>query len=149
MNMDSFQIGTPESEGDFVHYYDLRWRILRAPWGQPKGSEKDEHENNAYHVCAKFVSGEIIGVGRLHTISPGVAQIRYMAIDENYRNQGMGKRIYLYLEYKAKQSGIKTIIVDARENAVGFYQSMGFRITGIGHTLFNQIKHKVMEKELL
>ncbi len=144
-----FNIGVPATPQEFEQYYELRWRILRAPWDQPRGSEKDEYEKTAVHVCIKSDTGMVVGLGRLHTVSAGIAQIRYMAIDENYRNQGMGKRIYLYLEYKAKQSGIKTIIVDARENAVGFYQSMGFRITGIGHTLFNQIKHKVMEKELL
>lgn len=141
-----FKIQPPESKQDYADYYELRWRILRAPWGQARGSEKDEFEDIAQHVCIKSDSGEIIGVGRLNTVEPEIAQIRYMAIGENFRHLGLGKQIYLYLEDIAITSGINKIKVDARLNAVGFYESMGFKITGDGHTLFNTIQHKVMEK---
>ena len=31
----------PKTKEDFKKYYDLRWRILRKPWNQPRGSEKE------------------------------------------------------------------------------------------------------------
>ena len=34
----------PETAEEFDAYYNLRWMVLRAPWNQPTGSEKDEYE---------------------------------------------------------------------------------------------------------
>ena len=31
---------SPNSDQDFEKYYELRWRILRKPWGQPKISNE-------------------------------------------------------------------------------------------------------------
>jgi ribosomal protein S18 acetylase RimI-like enzyme len=144
--MDCFKIVAPKGTKDFGEYYDLRWRILREPWGQPRGSEKDNFENRAIHVCVKSNAGDIIGVGRLNKAKPAVAQIRYMAVDEQYRKQGIGRMICQYLENEARKQGYTSIILDSRINAVGFYQKLGYEITGDGHTLFDSIEHKVMEK---
>jgi N-acetylglutamate synthase-like GNAT family acetyltransferase len=144
-----YKIQSPESDQDYLDYYELRWRILRAPWGQVRGAEKDEFEDLSHHVCVKTDSDEIIGAGRLHTVQPGIAQIRYMAIDEDFRQTGIGRKIYQYLEDIARKSNIKKIFVDARINAVGFYEQMGFIITGDGHTLFDDIQHKIMEKKII
>jgi DNA-binding HxlR family transcriptional regulator/N-acetylglutamate synthase-like GNAT family acetyltransferase len=138
----------PESPRQLIDYYDLRWRILRAPWHQPPGSEKDEFEETAEHLAIQTSDGKIIGTGRLHKVRPDEAQIRYMAVEENYRGQGVGEMIYKHLESIAMRSGIKRIIVNARLPAVGFYERQGFRVTADGHTLFDEIKHKVMEKDL-
>ena len=78
-------ITSPDSQEDFEKYYSLRWKLLRYPWNQPKGSEKDEFEDTAFHVMI-CENGRIpVGVGRLHINNDGEAQIRYMAGEEiNY-----------------------------------------------------------------
>jgi hypothetical protein len=43
------EIRSPETVEEFMQYYELRWRLLRKPWNQPKGSEKDEKEDEAFH----------------------------------------------------------------------------------------------------
>ncbi len=73
------EIRAPKTKKEQEEYYNLRWEILRKPWNQPKGSEKDEYENDAIHIAA-FVNGKIIGVGRIHFNSKEEAQIRYMAV---------------------------------------------------------------------
>lgn len=75
---------SPETEEEFKNYYRFKWKVLREPWNQPKGSEKDDFEREAFHfmVCK---DSEIIGVGRLHFNSDIEAQIRYMAVKEIYR----------------------------------------------------------------
>ncbi len=40
----SIRIKQPETEDEFRSYYQLRWKLLRAPWKQPEGSEIDEIE---------------------------------------------------------------------------------------------------------
>ena len=39
----------PKSSEEFRKYYNLRYEILRKPWGQPKGSERDDGEDMSSH----------------------------------------------------------------------------------------------------
>ncbi len=143
----SFELRSPQGTEEFDQYYDLRWRILRAPWQQDRGSEKDQFEDTAIHVAA-YESGRLVGVGRLHKTSEDEAQIRYMAVEENCRGKGFGQAIYHHLESEARKMGIKKIYVHARLPVLDFYKLMGFNITGDGPTLFDSIQHKIMEKTL-
>ena len=96
-------IKQPETEKEFEAYYDLRWSILREPWQQPKGSEKDDLENESFHVMACDEKNKVVGVGRLHFNNKIEAQIRYMAVAAEYTKKGTGKLILETLEEKAKQ----------------------------------------------
>ncbi|MES0327210.1 MAG: GNAT family N-acetyltransferase [Gammaproteobacteria bacterium] len=139
-------IKQPETEKEFEAYYHLRWRILRQPWHQSKGSEKDELENESFHIMVCDENNEIIGVGRLHFNSKSEAQIRYMAVDPEHTNQGIGKSILNALEEKSRQEHCTTIILDARELAVNFYEKQGYNIVNESHLLFDSIQHYKMKK---
>jgi predicted GNAT family N-acyltransferase len=142
------KVVTPQTQQDRQAYFDLRWRLLRAPWQQPKGSEQDVLEDKAYHVMVKAETGEIVGVGRIHEVSAGQWQIRYMAVDEGYRGQGIGAMILRQLESHAQSQSAKQIILNARETAIGFYSRHGYQVCGDAPTLFGVIKHKYMQKIL-
>ncbi len=138
----------PTSEKDFELYYDLRWRILRAPWKQQKGSEKDELENKSIHVMVCNEDRIPIGVGRAHFNSIEEAQIRYMAVEEGWQGKGIGGMLLSYLEKKIKMKGAKFIVLNARDNAVKFYQKHNYKIIKEAHTLFGIIPHYEMKKVL-
>ena len=140
-------LAIPETEIDFAKYYRVRFDVLRKPWHQPKGSEKDAGDNTSHHVC--LLNGDdVIGVCRLQINSADEAQIRYMAVSENYRRQKLGDVMLLYFENLAKQMEIKTIILQAREIAVGFYKHNGYEITEKTFLLFGEIQHYLMRKEV-
>ena len=42
--------------------------------------------------------GKIIGVGRLHFVNIKESQIRYMAVDKNFRKKGVGNAIEMKVE---------------------------------------------------
>jgi N-acetylglutamate synthase-like GNAT family acetyltransferase len=140
-------VRVPLTDEEFDKYYDLRWRILRAPWNQPKGSEKDELEGKSIHIIA-INEGEIVGCGRIHFNSIDEAQIRYMAVENELQGRGIGKLILNELEQKALEKGAKKIILNARENAVKFYDKNGYKIVKESHTLFGEIKHFLMRKDI-
>jgi len=140
-------VRVPLTDEEFDKYYDLRWRILRAPWNQPKGSEKDELEGKSIHIIA-IIEGEIVGCGRIHFNSIDEAQIRYMAVENELQGRGIGKLILNELEQKALEKGAKKIILNARENAVKFYDKNGYKIVKESHTLFGEIKHFLMRKDI-
>lgn len=123
--------------------------MLRAPWNQPRGSERDELESLATHVTARDDGGRLVGIGRVHASAPGVAQIRYMATLENCRRRGIGRAIVERLEAVAAAGGATLIRLNAREPAVGFYERLGYEVAGDGPTLFGTIRHKRMVKRLM
>lgn len=141
------EISEPKTKEEFEAYYDLRFRVLREPWGQPRGSEKDELEDKAVYVMA-CEAGKVIGCGRLHLNSKEEAQIRYMAVDGKYRGKGVGKSILAGLENKAREKKTKYIVLNSRDTAVGFYERNGYKIVGKSHTLFGSIPHFKMRKEI-
>ena len=137
------EIREPKKE-EFDSYYNFRWELLRKPWSQPKGSEKDDFEDTAYHLVA-IDKNKIIGIGRLHKNSDEEGQIRFMVVDENFRNEGIGKAILDKLHEKAKKLNLKKIILNARKDAVKFYERQGYKKIAQAHTLFGEIEHFKME----
>jgi predicted GNAT family N-acyltransferase len=141
-------IRPPAGESEFEAYYALRWRILREPWGQPPGSEKDEFEDRAIHLAAWDDAGGLIGVGRVHRVGGDSGQIRYMAVDLGQRTHGVGKAILRELEVRAVAAGMQKIKLNSRQDAVPFYEKYGYQILKPAPTLFGQIPHFEMWKRL-
>lgn len=136
----------PSTPSDFEKYYQLRWEILRKPWDQPKGSEKDDAEATSIHAMVLDDADECVGVSRLQMNSPEEAQVRFMAVRDDQQGKGLGKMLMQYLEEKAKTSGAKKIILQSRENAVPFYLSIGYSVTEKTFRLWDIIQHYRMEK---
>ncbi len=139
---------SPKSSEDFDKYYQLRWQVLRKPWGKPPGSEQDDLEQQSFHRMIVDENQQVLAVGRLERTSQFQGQIRYMAVSENSQGHGLGKQIISALEQQAKQLGLKSIELKARENAVGFYENIGYQQQGFSHLLFDEIKHFTMTKSL-
>jgi len=139
---------TPQSTVQLERYYDLRWRVLRAPWEQPRGSEKDELESEAQHSMIVDAHGQALAVGRVHFNSPTEAQVRFMAVEPTAQGRGLGSVILSDLEARARAAGATRIVLNARENVRLFYEKHGFTVTGPAPTLFGEVKHVRMSKEL-
>lgn len=142
------QIVEPSTPEQYRQYYDLRWRILCAPWNQPRGIERDPSDDSSIHLMAVDDRGGVLGVGRLHFNSPTQAQIRFMAIETAHQRNGAGSRLLQALEQRARQAGAGEVVLNARDTALGFYSHHGYRSEGPGHLLFNCIAHERMRKRL-
>ncbi|GAA5132334.1 bifunctional GNAT family N-acetyltransferase/hotdog fold thioesterase [Thalassotalea piscium] len=138
----------PQNPQEYEQYYQLRWQTLRAPWQQPLGSEQDELETQSVHRMVINEQGQVIAIGRLHFTNHNNAQIRYMAVADSFHGQGLGRVIIDALEQVAKKFGVATITLNAREQAVGFYQKLGYQGDLVSHVLFGEIKHIAMHKLL-
>jgi len=139
----------PTTSEEFNKYYNLRYEILRKPWGQPPGSERDEEEETSIHrMIIDNQTGNALSVGRLQFNSTHEAQIRYMAVANDVQGKGLGSQIISSLEDVARGKGSKQIILSARENALQFYKNNGYKIVKKTHLLFGEIQHWLMEKEL-
>ena len=140
--------GPPRTAAERTAYYELRWKILRAPWNQPRGSECDDREEDARHAVIVLAGGEVAAVGRIHLETAGTARLRYMAVAPAWRGHGLGRRLLQLLEAWARDMGAGTVVLDARRGAVDFYRRHGYEVLGPGHTLFGNIEHLRMRRRL-
>ncbi len=139
----------PKTESEFEKYFNLRFEILRKPWNQPKSSTKDEWEEQSIHVLMLDENGEAIACGRLQINSKDEGQIRSMAVRDDMQGKGFGKKIIEYIESKAQELKLKYITLDARINAVKFYENCGYKVIGESYLLFGLIQHYKMEKAVV
>jgi len=142
------EIRAPKNQQEWDKYYQLRWEVLRMPWNQPVGSEKDNSEDGAIHFIAIDETNEISGVCRLQKNSETEGQIRFMAVSEKAQGKGIGKLLITAAEKKAKELGMNYIILQSRENAVPFYQACNYSILEKTFLLFDSIQHYLMTKKL-
>jgi GNAT superfamily N-acetyltransferase len=140
-------ITQPKSKEDFERYFELRWRLLREPWKQPKGSEKDELEERSLHIMVCHKDRVPVAVGRAHFNTDTEAQIRFMAVEPRYQKTGLGTVVLKKLEEEVRQLGAKYVILHSRDAAISFYEKNGYKIVAPSHTLFETIPHFLMKKD--
>lgn len=75
-------------------------------------------------------------------------QIRGMAVLYAYQKQGLGEKLVRHAEDYIAKNGGKLIWFNAREVAVGFYERMGYTITGDAFNIADIGPHYVMFKIL-
>ena len=140
-------IRIPVTSEEWEQYYDLRFKVLREPWGQLKGSEVLTDEDQSDHAMVIDSETEkIVGVARMQTNSPLQGQVRCVAVSPQLQGKGVGKLLMNYLEKLAQEKGFQEIVLDARENAVKFYLSIGYEIIAESYLLFGVIPHFKMRK---
>jgi GNAT superfamily N-acetyltransferase len=140
-------VSAPSTPADFEKYYALRYEVLRKPWSQPLGSERDKEEDTSIHAFIKE-NEQVLAVGRLQFTDGHTGQVRFMAVDPGQQGKGLGKLIMHYLEGKALEAGRTKVVLHARENALKFYESCGYVIREKSHLLWGQVQHWLMEKEI-
>ncbi len=141
------EIKSPQTDSDWKAYYALRFNVLREPWNQPLGSEVLTDEDQAIHAIA-VENKEVLGVARMHESAENQGQVRCVATATEAQGKGIGKAIMAYLEEKAIEKGWTEIVLEARENAVPFYQAIGYTIVAESYLLFGEIQHYRMKKAL-
>src|SRR5216684_1883028 len=145
---EEFTLSEPRTAQEWESYFDLRWRVLREPWGQPRGTERDDLDAESFHLILRDSSGVVVAVGRLHLNSPSEAQVRYMAVDESHRDRGLGSRILSGLEDRARSDRVTGVVLNARDNTINFYRRHGYRVEGPADILFGEVRHFRMRKDL-
>jgi GNAT superfamily N-acetyltransferase len=69
-----------------------------------------------------------------------------MAVNNAFQGKGLGKLIIAKLEDEAKRLQLKTIELQARENALEFYKNQGYSVKETSFKLWDIIQHYLMTK---
>lgn len=143
-----FKLITPKTANQQNKYYHFRWQMLREPWRMPIGSERDEYDEMSHHRMIVDGKGRPMAVGRLYITPDNEGQIRYMAVKPNRRNKGVGSLVLVALESFARQEGVKRLVINAREDAIRFYEKNGFESQGELSDERGPLRHQQMIKSL-
>ena len=138
---------SPQTEVEWQEYYDLRFRILREPWHQPRGSERNEGDATGIHL-ALYSAKKVCAIARLDLVNEQQGQTRFVAVENGYQGSGLGKKIMKAAEFKARELGCSEMILHARTTALDFYKRLGYNDQGASYLLFDVIQHHLMSKQL-
>ena len=143
-----FTIKTPTTHDDFKAYYALRYKVLSEPWGQPKGTEKDDYEPISEHFMAVNEKDEVVGVVKLYEKDKDVGHISHLAVSPEYQRKGIGRLLLEAVEPRARARGFRTLGTMARVTATAYFEKNGFRIVGMPAPHIGTMPIVWMEKEL-
>jgi N-acetylglutamate synthase-like GNAT family acetyltransferase len=124
----------------------LRYEVLRKPLKLNFNTDELEKEKNDILIGA-FEEDKILGCCFLTKQDDHCVRLRQMAVANNLQGKGIGASMMNYAENIARDAGFKKIIMHARKTAIGFYEKLGYSVTGKEFTEVS-IPHFVMEKRL-
>lgn len=124
----------------------LRHTLLRKPLGLSfNDAELKDEVNDILIGC--FDDDHLEGCCLLTQTEPQVLRLRQMAVMSGLQGKGIGKILLQFAENIARDRGFKKIIMHARKSATGFYEKLGYKITGDEFEEVT-IPHYIMEKKL-
>jgi N-acetylglutamate synthase-like GNAT family acetyltransferase len=126
-----YTIKTPKTLEEFKAYYALRYKVLREPWGHPKGTEKDDYEPISEHFMAVDEEGEVVGVAKLYEKDESVGHVSHFAVAPEHQHQGIGQQLLKAVEERARVRGFHTLGTMAPATATTYFEKHGFHIAGL------------------
>lgn len=119
----------------------IRFRVFVEEQSVPPEIEMDEHDAVATHVIC-LVGDKAVGTGRLVRMLDGM-KLGRVAVLAEYRKKGLGARIVKWLLDWAVEAGHETVHANVQIGALGFYEKLGFMVTG-AHFMEAGIEHVKM-----
>ncbi len=131
---------------EYQQMVNLRNDILRKPLGLSFSPDELDKEKDEILIGA-FEDEKMLGCCMLIKESPSVVRLRQMAVLNNLQGKGIGRALMQFAENIARDRGFRKITMHARKSAIGFYEKLGYHVTGDEFQEVT-IPHFTMEKPL-
>ncbi len=141
-----FTVKLVETERELEAAIGVRFRVFVAEQLVPAEEELDDADSTATHAIA-LQGMQVVATGRLLKQDPDTAIIGRMAVDLEWRRQGVGGLILEHLEEEARSLGMSQSVLHAQEYVKEFYAAHGYVEHG-DVFLEVDIPHIEMRKEL-
>lgn len=123
----------------------LRDEVLRKPLGLALSPQDTSNDFEDLIFVATDSEQQIVACVMAKPLADASFKLRQMAVKQAYQGKGLGKKLMMFAEDILHETGAKKIILNAREEAVPFYQKLGYQGTGAVF-LEVTIPHIKMEK---
>jgi putative acetyltransferase len=107
------------------HYAPEKIEVWARP--RPPGHYERAILDKEFYVAEE--GGEIVGFG---TLNAETCEVEAVYVGPAAAGRGVGIKILLTLEGRARELGLEGLRLDSSLNAVGFYERAGFRVEGVG-----------------
>ena len=131
---------------EYQQMVNLRNEILRKPLGLSFDKEELDKEKDDILMGA-FEDDRLLGCCLLTRMDAFTIRLRQMAVPNNMQGKGVGRALMIFAENIARDLGYRKLCMHARQTAVGFYQKLGYSISGEPFEEVT-IPHYIMEKAL-
>lgn len=110
---------------EYWEMVELRDRVLRRPIGLELDRSGLMEEDYEFHI-AVFLDEVPVGGLILRPLSEIRLKMRAVAIDDGYRDLGLGSKLVNFAEEFARERGFNEMELNAREPAFRFYEKLGY-----------------------
>lgn len=131
---------------EYQQMVELRNEILRKPLGLSFDRKELDREKDDILIAA-LEEDKMLGCCLLTKVDNQCVRLRQMAVQNNLQGKGIGATMMNYAENVARDAGYNKIIMHARKTAIGFYEKLGYKVTGDEFEEIT-IPHFIMEKKL-
>jgi len=109
-----------------------------APWPLLLKADPSREQIEGYlsdsRLLALSEAQSVRGVLTLTPREPGTAEITSLAVEDEWQERGLGRRLLLAAIEQAREAGLKRLSIATGNSSLaqlGLYQRVGFRIVGI------------------
>lgn len=141
----------PEIDVQMMSWADARAEATRVreavfvvEQGVPPEIELDEWDERCDHALARHADGTVVGTGRL--LPDG--HVGRMAVLPAWRGSGVGAAILEALLQRARERGMRRVVLNAQSHAAAFYARFGFAPTAREPFIEAGIPHLEMARDL-
>lgn len=131
---------------EYQQMVNLRMEILRKPLGLGFTKEELDKEKEDILIGA-FEEDKMLACCILTKDGDKCVRLRQMAVQNNLQGKGIGASMMIFAETLARDKGFKRLTMHARKTALGFYEKLGYKVSGDEFTEVT-IPHYLMEKQL-
>ena len=134
-----------ETPAQMREAHAIRRRVFIEEQHVPEEIEMDSDDAHAFHALA-LLDGKPAGCGR-YVAHDDYVKIGRMAVRQELRSHGIGRRILEFLMDTARERGYRRAILHAQLSAEGFYLKNQYTAVG---DVFEEagIPHRKMERAL-
>lgn len=131
---------------EYQQMVDLRNEILRNPLGMIL-NENDIVTDKDNILIGAFEDEKMLGCCMLVKEVGNTILLRQMAVRNQLQGKGIGRALMEFAENIARDIGFSVIAMHARSTSTGFYERMGYKISG-GTFVKLSISHVLMKKRI-
>jgi ribosomal protein S18 acetylase RimI-like enzyme len=107
--------------------------------------DRIQNELSAYQaepsrcLMGMMKDGELVGLIGIESIAVDAAIVKHIAVKPSYRNQNVARGM---IEAVMKDQSLKYLEAETDDEAVGFYERMGFRIESLGEKYPGVVRYR-------
>ena len=140
-----YQLRAPANESEWQNYHEIRRAVLWEARGQGSVYDSNRPDEQLPNRFARILFFENVPVGVLRIdIEPPKAIFRRVAVRLEHQRKGHGRVMLMLAEEFARKHGCVSARSDVAPDAVGFYESCGFRQSAPARAVASVSMEKVL-----